>query len=941
MQRGTARVEFRLLGPVEAWTKTGRIEVGPPQRRAVLAALLVDPGQLVSTETLIDRVWGERAVPGARRALHAHIARIRQLLRTDDDGGHPANVVHRSNGYLLDVDPDAVDWYRFRNLTAAASNANLVDRDRVQLLAEALGLWRGSPLADLDADWAARIRRTWSQTRLDTAVRWAEVQLRLGQHSELIGPIRDLLADHPLAEPLAAALLRALVAAGRQAEALDTYATVRARLADELGTEPGPELRELHEAILRGELVPAKAAPGPAPSHRPPAQLPADVPGFTGRRDELALLDTILDKTARSEPTAVVISALAGTAGVGKTALAVRWAHRVRGQFPDGQLYVNLRGYDPQPPVSTAGALAGFLDALGVAGRDVPVDDAERSARYRSELADRRMLIVLDNASSVEQVRSLLPGTPSCVVVVTSRDSLPGLVARDGAQRIHLDLLPRAEAVDLLRRLLGGRVDAEPAAAAALADQCARLPLALRVAAELAAGRPGATLGELAAELADHRKRLKLLDAGGDARAGVAAVFSWSIRHLPADAARLFRLLGLHPGPDLDRHAAAALAGTDPAGATRGLATLVRAHLVHPTGGGRYGMHDLLRAYAVELAEADEPEAGRRAARRRLLDHYLHTAHAAAVLLYPQRETIRLGPADPGAHALVFKDHRQAMEWFTAEHTTLLATVAMARRTGLHTHTWQLAWALYTFLDRRGHWPEMASTQRIALAATRASGDKEGQAHAHRGIARAHTVLRRYEEAQAHYRRALRLFEELGDHANQARLHMNLAVAVARTAGPAEALRHSERARDLFRTAGYGPGEGNALNSIGWYHAQLGDFHTTLACSRRAVEVHRRVGNRLGEANALDSVGYAHHHLGEHAKAIDSFRRAVELYRDVGDRAYQAETLTHLGDAHHAVGDPGAARHAWLAALEILTDLGHPDAAVVREKVANQTKHAA
>ncbi|MGH3937962.1 MAG: helix-turn-helix domain-containing protein [Pseudonocardiaceae bacterium] len=380
----------------------------------------------------------------------------------------------------------------------------------------------------------------------------------------------------------------------------------------------------------------------PAGAPRSVAQLPADVAFFTGRERELAILDRQLATMAKStgalggRSTAVVISAVSGTAGVGKTALALRWCHRVRGEFPDGQLYVNLRGYDPDQPLAATDALAGFLRALGVPGQDVPLQVDERAAVYRSLLDGRRMLVVLDNAATVEQVRPLLPGSPSCLVVITSRDSLAGLVARHGARRLELDLLPLEDAIVLLQVLIGGRVDAESEAAAVLAGQCARLPLG--VVAELVVARPSISLAELVGELADQQRRLKLLDAGGDPRTAVRAVFSWSYQYLSAEVARAFRVIGLHPGPDLDPYAAAALTNTSGDQAQHLLDLLARAHLIAPTSPGRYGMHDLLRAYAIHLATVEDCEQDRRAALTRLFDHYLATAAAAMDTVIPAEQ---------------------------------------------------------------------------------------------------------------------------------------------------------------------------------------------------------------------------------------------------------------------------------------------------------------
>ncbi|MEN3361274.1 MAG: hypothetical protein V7637_5256 [Mycobacteriales bacterium] len=621
-------MELRLLGPVEINVGGRWLDLGPPQQRAVLAALAVDAGRPVMLRTLIDRVWDEAPPIGAKPALYAHITRIRQALELTErgDGDPPARLVRRAGGYLLEVEPDQVDLRRFRRLVAAARDPNRGDPERVDLLHAALDLWRGVPLADLPGEWAARMRDSWQKQRLDAVVQWAYAELRLGRSDEVIGSVRDLAADNPRAEPLIGVLMRAFVAAGRGAEALDCYTAARARLVQELGVEPGSDLRAVYAAVLRGDLgqgrprqpVAGAGAPAPSPVARAlPAQLPADVNAFTGRADELAELDGLLADAEQpevaGEPTAVMIAAVSGTAGVGKTALAVRWAHRTRARFPDGQLYVDLRGYDPEQPMPAGDALAGFLTALGVAGDEIPATVDDRAARFRTEVSSRRLLVMLDNAATVDQVRPLLPGAPSCFVIVTSRDSLAGLIARHGAHRLDVDLLPAPDALSLLRRLLGARVVAEPAAAATLAEQCARLPLALRVAAELAASRPSTPLGQIVSDLADNRHRLDLLDAGGDRHTAVRAVFSWSYRHLPAQAARAFRLLGLYHGPDLDTQIAAALTDTSLDSARQLLDLLARAHLIqparrYPADPGRYGMHDLLRAYATQLASAEDAE---------------------------------------------------------------------------------------------------------------------------------------------------------------------------------------------------------------------------------------------------------------------------------------------------------------------------------------------
>lgn len=622
---------FQLFGPVKFIVQGDRIDLGPAKQRTVLAALLTDAGRLVTWSALVDRVWDQAPTTDARNVLYTYVNRIRRLLeRAHAAGGPETALVRRAGGYVLEVDPERVDLHRFRRLVATAYDRRCSDADRSGLLREALGLWDGTALADLPGAWAARTRETWSGQRLDAVTHWARAELRLGRHDEVIGPLRELVAEHPFAEPLVAVLMRALVAAGWDAEALDCYATVRARLVGRFGAEPGPELREVHETVLRRDRDRAarvRSSPPSAGAARPvPAQLPGDVPTFVGRERELSRLS---DHLTGADRTTMVTYTVSGTAGVGKSALAVRWAHRVRETFPDGQLYVNLRGHDVEPPVPADAALAGFLSALGVAGQDVPEEVDERAARYRTEISGRRMLILLDDALSVEQVRPLLPGTPSCVVVVTSRDSLAGLVALHGAHRLELDPLPAGDATALLSALIGGAADADPEAVSVLAGQCARLPLALRVVAELSTARQPVSLAELAGRLSDRRRRLDLLDAGGDPRAAVRTVFSWSYARLPADAARMFRLLGLHPGPDFDPPAAAALAGEPLERAHRLLDLLARAHLIRPASTGRYGMHDLLRAYATGLAHAEDGRQECHEGLTRLLDHDLAISPSA------------------------------------------------------------------------------------------------------------------------------------------------------------------------------------------------------------------------------------------------------------------------------------------------------------------------
>jgi DNA-binding SARP family transcriptional activator/tetratricopeptide (TPR) repeat protein len=931
-------VELRLLGPVELRAGDRVVSAGQPRQCAVLAALAVDAGRLVTVGTLVDRVWAEEPPAGARRALYSHIARIRRMLaEAGAVDGMAARVVRGSGGYTLDVATDLVDLHRFRRLVDGARQYHSGELAGVRSLREALDLWRGEPLAGVPGPWAERMREVWRQEYLDAAVTWALGEVRSGRPGAVIGPLTDLLAEYPLVESVAAAMMQALYAAGRAAEALDCYAATRRRLIDELGADPGAELQRLQQAMLRGEFdqggPPAGSSPTP-PATYPPAQLPLDVYGFTGRDCELAELDAILAKAA-DQPTAVIVSAVSGMAGVGKTALAVHWAHRVGDQFPDGQLYLNLRGFDPGGQVmSAAEALRGLLDALGVPAARVPVGLDSQAALYRSVLAGRRVLVLLDNAHTAKQVRPLLPGSPGCLVVVTSRSDLSSLVATEGAHPLTLDLLPGVEARQLLARRLGtDRVGTQPQAVDEIVDRCARLPLALAVVAARAATHPGLPLDALAAELRAAAGSLDAFDGGG-ALADVRAVFSWSHRTLSAPAGRLFRLFGLHRGPDISAAAVVSLAGLAVGQVRPMLAELSHAHLITEPTAGRYTVHDLLCAYARELTNSLDPAAEQHAAQRRLLDHYLHTAYAATLLLDPYRDRLVLAPAQSGVAPEELADHRQALAWFSAEHHVLPAVIRWAAAAGFDRHACQLAWAVADFLYRQGSWAELIATQRLALAAAQRSADLHGQALAHRWLARAWVCGRnRYEDAAAHYGYALELHRELEDRTGQAYALLGLARVHRRQGHYRGALSAALGALDLFELADDLVGQASARNSIGWSHALLGDGWRAISDCRRAFTLYREIGDRLGAALSLCNLGYAHHRLGEYRQATAHYQQALEVFRDAGTRFHEARTLTELGDSYHAMADPGAARAAWQQALTILSELSHPDADRVRTKI--------
>jgi tetratricopeptide (TPR) repeat protein len=662
--------------------------------------------------------------------------------------------------------------------------------------------------------------------------------------------------------------------------------------------------------------------------------LPAAVADFVGRAGELKILDGLLEQALGEQDGtagAVVISAIGGIAGVGKTTLAVHWAHQVASRFPDGQLYANLHGFDPAGTLTTPGeVLRAFLEVLHVPAERIPPGPAEQGGLYRSLLAGRRMLIVLDNVRDAAQARPLLPGASGCLVLVTSRSQLAGLSATQGARLVNLDTLTGDEAAELLARRLGpGRVTAEPEAARELAGLCGGLPLALAITAARAAARPGFRLAALAAELYDEHSRLDALDAGEEA-ASIRAVFSWSYQSLAAPAARLFRLLGLHPGPDISVPAAASLAGLDVAKARGLLVRLAGACLITEHVPGRYALHDLLRAYAAEQARGLDPRSGPRDASRRVLDYYVRSAAAADRLLNPLRDPIDLGSPPPGTAPESFANFGQAMAWFEAEHAVLVAAVTLAVRQGFDTCAWQLPWALASFLDRRAHWHDWEAVQRTAVAAAQRLGDKAAQAHSRRGLGHVCVVLGSYQDAHDQFEHALRLYSELGDRIGQARAHHDTAWSYGKQGRFQEGLDHSQQALRLARAAGDCPTEAKALNGIGWHSAHLGNYQRALASCQQALDLARDLGSRFEQAGAWDSLGYARDHLGDHAEAITCYNHALSVYRELGDRYYQARTLARLGDTCQAAGQPQAARDARQQALAILDDLHHPDAIKVR-----------
>ncbi|MEV6236517.1 BTAD domain-containing putative transcriptional regulator [Lentzea sp. NPDC051838] len=873
-------VLFRLLGDVQAHVHGRPLAIGYAQLRAVLAVLLVEANQVVSVDQLVDRVWSERRLPRKPRAAVQHsITMLRNALA-------PAavTITRRSTGYRLAVESETVDLHRFRRLVEDGRAAE-DDDEAAALLEEALKLWEGEPFAGLATSWLESLRATLVGHRHAARLELVDVQLRLGLHAALLPDLTTWAAENPLDERLAGQLMLALYQSGRPADALDQYQRMRTRLADELGTDPGPPLRRLHEQILATD--PALTAPNARSRPVVPQQLPAQPRRFTGRSRELAVLD--------EEGSAVIT----GLGGMGKTWLASQWAHEHLDRFPDGQLYVNLRGFDPSGhPMPVTTAIRGFLDALGVTA--VPADVDAQAGLYRSLVAGKRMLVFLDNAADTAQVVPLLPGSPTCRVLVTSRRHLSGLVAAHGMRALTLDRLTDDEA----HRLLAAYLGEDPQAKELLAC-CAGLPLAIGIVAARALANPDFPLSVLADELREQ-SALDTLDAGEDL-VSLRSVFSWSYNALSAKAAALFGELSLAPGPDIGLPAATSL--TASASVRTCLRELEQANLIGQHAPGRYRMHDLVRLYAREHGQDAE-------ALRRVMDFYLHTAYAADRALAPLRDQIDVGAPAEGVVPLEFEDGTAAAAWLTTELPNLLAAQKLAAEHDWHTHVWQLAWSLDTFHRRRGSHDGVV-VWRAAVAAADRTSDRAAQALARRRLGNDCGGLGLLDEALRNLRAALTICEETGDLRGQAHCHHILASVWQGSGDYERALQHSVPALQLFHELGLPVQESWAHGQVGWDQAQLGMYEQARAHCETALTLARGHRDREVEADALDSLGYIAHHTGDLIGALEHYRQALGLFRAIGHDYLEANLLERIGHAHHARGYHDLARASWYQALEL------------------------
>lgn len=921
------RLEFCLLGPLLVRCDGTIVPIQQGKQRAVLAVLLLNAGRVVSVDEIAATLWGTSPPPSAPVTVRNYVKRLRQVL------GDPGRSRLRTQrpGYQFSLSPDELDVFQFEDLltTARAAARSQSWQDAVGQARQALSLWRGEPLADIGSEALtlqelprlAELRLRALEVRIDA-------ELHLTRHADVISELERLVADNPLREHLTALLMTALYRDGRQADAMAVYRRARRMTVDELGSEPGPELQHLHQRILVAD--PALAEPKrTVPAS--PAQLPADVPQFTGRATEIGRLRHVL----QGESGHGRIAAITGTGGLGKSALAVHVAHQIRNEFPDGQLFLELQGSHDQSLDSTD-ALARLLRHLGVANAAAAKDQAELAAEYRTRIADLRLLIVLDDARDAAQVRPLLPGTPSCAVLVTSRSWLPDL---QGCQLVVLEPLSEPEAAALFAGICGSdRTAAEPHATASVLAACAGLPLAVQIAASRLASRPGWDVATLADQLSDERQRLDELRVGDLA---VRTTFWISYSALLAsagsageEAARAFRLLGLWPGADVSLPTAAALLGLSDRPAARLLDKLVEIHLLLAPAPGRYRFHDLIRVFAAERAEADETPASRLAAIRRVLLWYLHSAdNAFTQLARGEREReLRLVPVESQVVPLAFAGYDAAADWSDIERANLASAVLFASRQGEHAICIQLAtvaWPDYMRQPWEG-WIDVLRTGIDSAAAAEAHADQAWLLN-YLGIVLMYRGS--HQDALACLERALGLSQQARDRLCQAVITTHLAIAC-------KELKQYDRALIFFEEAGHGlqllgsrQAPRIAMN-LGMLYLEVGRPREAASRMEQALAAMRRLGDLSLESLALSQLADAYRQLGRHDDALRAARTALQISQKVRDQYQESAALLTLGLTLAETGETEEARAYLTSAKTLALRLGIPEAAQAEESLA-------
>lgn len=911
--------EFRLLGPVEVVGPGGTAVLVGVRQRALVGLLALQAGTTVAQTRLIDALWGEAPPRTAVRTLYSHVARVRQAL---EECGLPGVLVTRASGYLLDLRPEEVDAARFEVLATRGRRALAGGEPAAAVahLRDGLALWRGAVLEGADpVGWGAAEALRLGEARLCALEDLWDAQLRLGEHAAAIGELERLLSVEPGRERLVGLLMVALCRAGRHAGAIEAYERLREHLADQLGVQPSPQLHHLRTAVLRRD--PELGLDGRSGAVTPrPAQLPARAGYFTGRAEELGVLDKLVDVPDGVRASARSLGVVVGPAGMGKTALAVHWAHGVADRFPDGQLFLDLGGHDPAAAMPVAEALVHLLRGLGIPASRIPADAVAQVGLYRSTLHRRRLLIVLDNAGTVEQVASLVPPDPASLLIMTSRNHLAGLAVEHEVMTVDLDVLTPEDASVLLGRVLGAdRVAREPLPARQLVQLCGRMPLALRIAAAKLATRPLRPIAELVADLTGP-DRLGTLAVPGDSRS-VRTVFASAYQALSPPAARLFRRLGHHPGATFTAHLAAAAGGLAGPPAQESLDELATAHLITEVAPGRYRFHDLIRLHAAERAG---PAEGAEAVRR-IFDWYLMVADAANRALEPHRDRVRIEPARPDARLPFPVDPDRALSYLDAERANLLPVARHAVGRGQGRITWQLCYLLTSYYTHRGYWSEQLEFCREGLAAARQPPDPDGERLMRSGLGVACCATRHYEEALVHLRRALELMRSGGDRRGQGMALNNMALAHCELGDLDSAIAMHQQALDLHTADGHHPGIALALANIGDVYTLMGEYGLALDHQSRALALTREIGNPHLEAAVLQNIGEAHLASGNQERALAVFEEALTIRRRIGERRMEAETSNAIGLVHRSRGEHASARRHFERALELSREIDDQD----------------